>query len=148
MRTNNLRSHAKTVLSAWIASDMPETAILPKRNLKPRSAAIAKLDTRLPRCVRRRLPCTQVPLKCHSRPSPYQCADRTVLRRPYRLAIGLSITGQTSGGGAPTPIANAKSRSDRCPVGFSGVGGTRCKKSLSMMDLSLPISDPDIGDLM
>ncbi|CAL1677627.1 unnamed protein product [Lasius platythorax] len=126
---------------------MPETAIQSKRSSGPRVGAVTRVETRLPRCVQRRLPCAPVPVRCHPRPSPYRCAaDHRVSRRPYRLAVGLSVTSRT--GISSTPIV-PKSCSDRCPPNgrFLGIGsGTpRCKKSLSMMDLSTV--DPDVGDL-
>ncbi|KAM0731626.1 hypothetical protein ACS0PU_001168 [Formica fusca] len=123
--------------------DMPETATQSKRISGPRAGAVTRVETRLPRCVQRRLPCAPVPVRCHPRPSPYRCADdHRVSRRPYKLAVGLSVTSRT---GTPTPIP--KSCSDRCPPSgcFLGIGTPRCKKSLSMMDLSAV--DPDIGDL-
>ncbi|KAL6447391.1 hypothetical protein ACFW04_001537 [Cataglyphis niger] len=122
---------------------MPETATQSKRISGPRVGAVTRVETRLPRCVQRRLPCAPVPVRCHPRPSPYRCADdHRVSRRPYKLAVGLSVTSRT---GNPTPIP--KNCSDRCPTSgcFLGIGTPRCKKSLSMMDLSAV--DPDIGDL-
>lgn len=125
-------------------ANMPETITLSKRNPGPRPAAVTKVETKLPRCVQRRLPCAPVPVKCHPRSSPYRCIDHRVSRRqPYKLAVGLSVT--RTGRGTPTPIL--KSCSDRCPPGFLAIGTPRCKKSLSMMDLSLPVTDPDIGNL-
>ncbi|XP_036146690.1 uncharacterized protein LOC105839587 isoform X2 [Monomorium pharaonis] len=124
---------------------MPETITLSKRNPGPRLAATTKVETKLPRCVQRRLPCAPVPVKCHPRSNPYRCIDHRVSRRqPYRLAVGLSVTRT----GHRTPTSISKNCSDRCPPGFlSTIGTPRCKKSLSMMDLSLPVADPDIGDL-
>ncbi|XP_014470227.1 PREDICTED: dynactin subunit 1 [Dinoponera quadriceps] len=112
------------------ASDMPETATLSRRNAGQRLVAVAA--TKLPRCVQRKLPCVQAPVRCHPRPSPYRCAEQRALKRPYRLAaIGLSVANRTTDG-----------RADRRS---SAIGTPRCKKSLSMMDLSL--ADGDIGDL-
>lgn len=119
---------------------MPETTTLLKRNLGPRPAAVTRVETKLPRCVQRRLPCAPVPIRCHPRSSPYRCIDHRAPKRPYRLAVGLSMT--RTGRGTPTSIPN--SCSDRCPPGFRGT--PHCKKSLSMMDLSLAVADPD-GDL-
>ncbi|XP_072756670.1 uncharacterized protein [Anoplolepis gracilipes] len=125
-------------------SDMPETATQSKRISGPRAGAVTRVETKLPRCVQRRLPCAPVTVRCHPRPSPYRCtADHRVSsRRPYKLTVGLSVTSRT---GAPTPIP--KSCSDRCPPSgyFLGIGTPRCKKSLSMMDLSAVV--PGIGDL-
>lgn len=64
------------------------------------------------------------------------------------MAVGLSAISQAGGRGAPTPIANVNGRADRGPAGFLTIGTPRCKKkSLSMMDLSLPAADSNIGDL-
>ncbi|XP_011173624.3 ribonuclease Y [Solenopsis invicta] len=121
---------------------MPETSTLSKRNPGPRTAAVTKVETKLPRCVQRRLPYAPVPVKCHPRSSPYRCIDHRVSRKqPYRLAVGLSVP--RTNRGPPIP----KSCSDRCPPGFLAIGTPRCKKSLSMMDLTLPVANPDIGDL-
>ncbi|XP_029166129.1 autophagy-related protein 23 [Nylanderia fulva] len=120
---------------------MPETAV----QSKIRAGAVTRVETRLPRCVQRRLPCAPAFVRCHPRPSPYRCvADHRVSRRPYKLAVGLSVTSQKTGVPS-TPIPN--SCSDRCsPNGrFLGIGTPRCKKSLSMMDLSTV--NPDVGDL-
>ncbi|EFN78217.1 hypothetical protein EAI_08193 [Harpegnathos saltator] len=125
---------------------MPETSILSKRNPSQRLATAVVAATKLPRCVQRKLPCVQAPVKCHPRPSPYRCADQRVLKRPYRLAVGLSVTSQT--GKPPTPVATAKDRADRSPASFLAIGTPRYKKkSLSMTDLSLPVVEGDIGDL-
>lgn len=137
LHINNLdrirgQSYART------ASDMPETTTLSKRNLGPRPVAVTRVETKLPRCVQRRLPCAPVPVRCHPRPSPYRCVDHRVPKRPYRLAVGLSVT-KTG-----TPASLPKNCSDRCPPGF--LATPHCKKSLSMMDLSLPVG-PEIGDL-
>lgn len=128
---------------------MPETATLSKRNPGERFATAVVAATKLPRCVQRKLPCVQAPVKCHPRPNPYRCADQRVLKRTYRLAVGLSAASQVGGRGAPTPLVNgANGRADRSPAGFLAIGTPRCKKkSLSMMDLSLPADDADIGDL-
>lgn len=136
IRANNLdreQSYARA------ASDMPETTILSKRNLGPRPAAATRVETKLPRCVQRRLPCAPVPVRCHPRSSPYRCIDHRAPKRPYRLAVGLPVT--RTGRGTPTSIPC----SDRCPPGFRAIGTPHCKKSLSMMDLSLAVADPD-GD--
>lgn len=132
-------------ISERAARDMPETATLSKRNPGQRFATAAV--TKLPRCVQRKLPCVQTPVKCHPRPSPYRCADQRVLKRPYRLAVGLSVTSQTGSRDAPTPIAKVNCRRVDS-AGFQAIGTPRCKKkSLSMMDLSLPAVDAAIGDL-
>ncbi|KAH0945510.1 hypothetical protein HN011_004669 [Eciton burchellii] len=123
---------------------MPETTTLPKRNPGSRLAAVTRVESKLPRCVQRRLPCAPVSVRCHPRPSPYRCADHRVSKRPYRLPVGLSAINQV-GRGTPTSIS--KNCPDRCPSGFLTIGTPRCKKSLSMMDLSLPAIDPNIGDL-
>lgn len=125
-------------------ANMPETTTLSKRNPGPRSATVTKVETKLPRCVQRRLPCAPVPVRCHPRSSPYRCTDHRLPKRPYKLAVGLSVTSR-SGRGIPTSVP--KSCSDRCAPGFLTIGTPRCKKSLSMMDLSLPVVDPNIGDL-
>ncbi|EFN68842.1 hypothetical protein EAG_07463 [Camponotus floridanus] len=122
--------------------DMSETAVQSKRISGPRAGAVTRVETRLPRCVQRRLPCAPVTVKCHPRPSPYRCAaDHRVSRRPYKLSVGLSVTNRT---GTPAPIP--KSCSDRCPSSgcFLGIGTPRCKKSLSMMDLSAVKPDIDL----
>ncbi|XP_011255538.2 intracellular protein transport protein USO1 isoform X1 [Camponotus floridanus] len=122
--------------------DMSETAVQSKRISGPRAGAVTRVETRLPRCVQRRLPCAPVTVKCHPRPSPYRCAaDHRVSRRPYKLSVGLSVTNRT---GTPAPIP--KSCSDRCPPSgcFLGIGTPRCKKSLSMMDLSAVKPDIDL----
>nr|XP_012231956.1 PREDICTED: coiled-coil domain-containing protein 102A isoform X1 [Linepithema humile]XP_012231957.1 PREDICTED: coiled-coil domain-containing protein 102A isoform X1 [Linepithema humile] len=122
---------------------MSETTTLSKRNPSSRPAAVTRADTKLPRCVQRRLPCAPVPVRCHPRPSPYRVTDhRVVPKRPYRLAVGLSATTKISRV-ISTPIS--KNGSDRCPPGFLAIGTPRCKKSLSMMDLSLP--SVDAGEL-
>lgn len=125
--------------SCLAASDMPETITLSKRNPSSRPAAVARVDTRLPRCVQRRLPCAPVSVRCHPRPTPYRCVvDHRTPRSTYRLPIGLSMTSRPV---KPT----SKSCVDRCPPGFLAIGTPRCKKSLSMMDLSA--ADPEIGDI-
>ncbi|XP_032665876.1 uncharacterized protein LOC116841702 [Odontomachus brunneus] len=128
---------------------MPETATLSKRNPSQRLATAVVAATKLPRCVQRKISCIQPPVKCHPRPSPYRCVEQRVPKRPYRLAVGLSAISQAGGRGAPTTtIANVNGRADRGPAGFLAIGTPRCKKkSLSMMDLSLPVADSDIGDL-
>ncbi|EZA51107.1 hypothetical protein DMN91_003303 [Ooceraea biroi] len=123
---------------------MPETATLSKQTPGSRPTAVTRVETKLPRCVQRRLPCAPVPVRCHPRPSPYRCADHRVSKRPYRLPAGLSVINQAGRG---TPISISKNCSDRCPSGFLAIGTPRCKKSVSMMDLSLPAADPNIGDL-
>lgn len=136
-----------SLISTRLTSDMPETATLSKRNPSQRLAAAAVAATKLPRCVQRKLPCVQAPVKCHPRPSPYRCADQRVLKRPYRLAVGLSVTSQTGRHGAPTSIAKTNGRCADS-VGFVAIGTPRSKKkSLSMMDLSLASVDAGIGDL-
>ncbi|XP_071562934.1 uncharacterized protein [Temnothorax nylanderi] len=142
-RTNNL-DRIREQSYARAASDMPETTTLSKRNPGQRPAAVTRVETKLPRCVQRRLPCAPVPVRCHPRSSPYRCTDHRVPpKRPYRLAVGLSVT--RTGRGTPSTIP--KSCSDRCSPGFLAIGTPRCKKSLSMMDLSLAVVDPDVGDL-
>lgn len=127
---------------------MPETIILSKRQKSDLRNAGTKVETKLPRCVQRRLLCSQVPVKCHPRPSPYRCVDHRVSRTPYRVA-GLSITNQISYRTPSSSINKVKNSIDRAagtPV-FMAVGTPRCKKSLSMMDLSVSAMDPDIADL-
>lgn len=138
------RSHSRTHSYARAESDMPETTTLSKRNLGPRPTAVTRVETKLPRCVQHRLPCAPVPGRCHPRSSPYRCTDHRVPKRPYRLAVGLSVT--RTGHGTITSTSIPKSCSNRCPPGFLAIGTPR-KKSLSMMDLTLPVVDPDICDL-
>ncbi|KAL6268392.1 hypothetical protein P5V15_001527 [Pogonomyrmex californicus] len=135
-RSYSKQSYAQTV------SDMSETTTLSKRNRGPRSATVTRLETKLPRCVQRRLPCTPASVRCHPRLNLYRCTDHRVPKRSYRLAVGSAIS--RAGRGIPTSIP--KSCADRCPPGFLGLGSPR-KKSLSMMDLSLPAVDSNIGDL-
>ncbi|XP_020287951.1 uncharacterized protein LOC109856745 [Pseudomyrmex gracilis] len=125
---------------------MPETITLSKRNPSSRPVAVARVDnnTRLPRCVQRRLLCPPLSVRCHPRPTPYRCVvdHRTPANTTYRrLPIGLSMTTNRS------VKSTSKNRVDRCPPGFLVSIGTtpRCKKSLSMMDLSA--ADPEIGDV-
>lgn len=137
------------LISASCESNMSETTTLSKRNLGSRPAAVTRVvETKLPRCVQRRLPCAPVPVRCHPRPSPYRCVTdhRVVPKRPYRpLTVGLSATSKISRI-ISTPIS--KNGADRCPPGFLAVTSTpRCKKSLSMMDLSLSSADRDIGEI-
>ncbi|KYQ47669.1 hypothetical protein ALC60_13425 [Trachymyrmex zeteki] len=125
---------------------MPETITLSKRNPGARLAAITRVETKLPRCMQRRLPYAtagSASVRCHPRSSPYRCTDHRIPKRPYRLAVGLSMTRT----GRDTSTTIPKSCSDRCPPSFLAIGSPCCKKSLSMMDLSLPVVDPDIGDL-
>ncbi|XP_025075753.1 autophagy-related protein 23 [Pogonomyrmex barbatus] len=140
-RTNNL-DHIRRQSYAQTVSDMSETTTLSKRNRGPRSATVTRLETKLPRCVQRRLPCTPASVRCHPRLNLYRCTDHRVPKRSYRLAVGSAIS--RAGRGIPTSIP--KSCADRCPPGFLGLGSPR-KKSLSMMDLSLPAVDSNIGDL-
>ncbi|KAL0119678.1 hypothetical protein PUN28_007845 [Cardiocondyla obscurior] len=119
---------------------MPETiAVLSKRNPGPRPAAVTRVETRPSRCVQHRS--TYIPARCHPRASPYRCTDHRAPQRPYKQAVGLPVIRTVRG----TPMPVPKSSDRRLP-GFLNAC-TRCKKSLSMMDLTLPVVDPDIGDL-
>jgi len=144
VHTNNPDRDREQSYQCELRTIMPETTTLPKRNPGSRLAAVTRVESKLPRCVQRRLPCAPVSVRCHPRPSPYRCADHRVSKRPYRLPVGLSAINQ-AGRGTPTSIS--KNCSDRCPSGFLAIGTPRCKKSLSMMDLSLPAIDSNIGDL-
>ncbi|XP_018403541.1 PREDICTED: uncharacterized protein LOC108780361 [Cyphomyrmex costatus] len=121
---------------------MPETITLSKRNPGARLATIARVETKLPRCMQRKLPDVSASVRCHPRSSPYRCTDYRIPKRSYRLAVGLSVTSRT---GRNTSTTIPKSHTDRCSPNF--LASPCCKKSLSMMDLSLPVVDPDIGDL-
>lgn len=136
-RTNNL-DRTRGYILMRIESDMPETTTLSKRNPGARPTAVTRVETKLPRCVQHRLPCAPASVRCHPRSSPYRCTDHRVPKRPYRLAVGLTRTGHR------TPTSIPKSCSNRCPPGFLAIGTPRCKKSLSMMDLTLPVVDPDL----
>ncbi|XP_076239627.1 uncharacterized protein LOC143182496 [Calliopsis andreniformis] len=121
---------------------MPETAIIPKSPSSLSASTSSREDPsyfpvekRLTRCVQRKFQgYSQLPIRCQ-KPSTYYRPPRT----SFRLA-GLATINCTAS------LNTAKSCPDNVSV-FRVISTPRCKKSLSMSDLSLSVMEVENSNL-
>nr|XP_050848291.1 uncharacterized protein LOC127063057 isoform X2 [Vespula vulgaris] len=102
----------------------------------------SSITLNLKQCVKHKLQYSQLPIKCQ-RTSPYY---RSV-RNPFKL-VGLSAINHSNVSIATIkscPDSNHSNSACSSPI-LRAIGSSRCRKSLSMTDLSLATIDPDIAD--
>ena len=124
---------------------MPEKAIASNPNagvhcltkVKQDFISSHSADRNAMQCVKRRLQYSQVPVRCQKRPYYRPGKSPFKLQGPSIPSINLLKTNS----------GKSSSENLKCSPGSRIPVTPRCKKSLSMIDLSPVINDPEFSDL-